>query len=138
MIHIGKIILFLLISPTIAYAQSASDKEIIISEKRITELVNVIANNLSGTDVLECFKIEQQKWLEYRKSRIETMYPEYINGNKMYWGSILSYDISKTILNMNLERIEALEDYLNGKNETGTDGEGKFIEYVNNFNNKEK
>jgi hypothetical protein len=48
----------------------------------------------------------------------------------MEWGSIISYEISREILQMNLDRIEILENYLNERRQTGTDGEGRFKEYV--------
>jgi hypothetical protein len=101
------------------------------SEERLIELINTIKINLAGSSVYSSFTIEQEKWIEYRNSHIITLFPEYIDDIKMEWGSVLSYEISRIILQMNLERIKILEDYLYHKRLTGTDGEGRFKEYVN-------
>jgi hypothetical protein len=116
------------------YSQDAnilSDKEIKYSEIKLSELISKIKVNLAGTSVLENFIDEQKKWEEYRNSHITTLFPEYIDDVRMKWGSIISFEISKIILQMNLDRIKILENYLYGKRQTGTDGEGKFKEYVN-------
>ena len=133
MIHINKIFLLFFFCTIFNCTQNKPDMNIISSEERIIELVNIIKNNLSGTSVLELFLDEQEKWVEYKNSRIKTLYPEYVDGIKVPWGSILSYSTSKTVLEMNLERIKVLEDFLYIKNETGTDGEGRFIEYIEEF-----
>jgi hypothetical protein len=106
------------------------NNEVTQSELKLSELVNKIKINLTDTSVLDNFIKEQEKWLDYRNSHIVTLFPEYIDNIKMEWGSIISYEISREILQMNLDRIEILENYLNERRQTGTDGEGRFKEYV--------
>jgi hypothetical protein len=107
------------------------DNEIKQSEIKLSELINKIKDNLDGTSVLENFVNEQEKWLEYRNSHISTLFPEYIDNIRMNWGSVISHEISKIILQMNLDRINTLENYLYERRQTGTDGEGRFKDYVN-------
>lgn len=111
------------------------------TESRIQELVDVIQENLHGTSVLDDFIQEQSLWREYCNAYIRTRFPECINGVKMEWGSILGYEVSQEILRMNIERIGVLEAYINSSNETGTDGSGRFKEYLKELefiNNREK
>jgi len=131
MIRINKLILLFLFNVTFIFAQdklSPLGMELKSSEERISTLVNTIEDNLSGTSVLELFRNEQKIWQEYLNSRIETLFPHYVNGVKMQWGSILSHELARITLQMNLERIKILEDFLYVKNETGTDGKGEFKE----------
>jgi len=133
MIRINKLILLFLFNVTFIFAQdklSPLGMELKSSEERISTLVNTIEDNLSGTSVLELFRNEQEIWQEYLNSRIETLFPHYVNGVKMQWGSILSHELARITLQMNLERIKILEDFLYVKNETGTDGKGEFKEYI--------
>jgi hypothetical protein len=126
--------IFLILNVLSIYSQAtdlAEIGEIKQSENRIFELVNRIKINLVGTSVLDSFIEEQEKWLEYRNSHIVTLFPDYIDNIKMEWGSVLSYEISQTILQMNIDRVKILEDFLFKKRQTGTDGEGRFKEYIN-------
>ena len=98
------------------------------SEERIAYLVSYIEKNLEGTDVLENFKEEQRLWELYKEYHLKTLFPESIDGVKMLWGSALSNRVGEEVLILNTERIKVLESYL--KREFGTDGEGRFKEYV--------
>ncbi|GMO58060.1 MAG: hypothetical protein Ta2G_18090 [Termitinemataceae bacterium] len=104
--------------------------QFIETENRIEDLILIINNNLSDTSVKDLFIREQEKWIEYRDSHIETLFPEYIDNIKMPWGSVLSNEIGKVVEQMNRDRIKILEDYLNASYETGTDGMGNFKEYL--------
>lgn len=122
----------------LATSVHAEDKyrDIISTERRIQELVDEIKSNLLGTSIYTAFIEEQNFWLQYRDAHLRTLFPEYIDGIKMQWGSILSYAISQVLLQMNLDRIRILESYLYTPPETGTDGKGKFKEYVNELRRK--
>ena len=105
-------------------------KKLKASENRLQELLTVIKSNLQGTSVYEQFLKEQELWEKYRDAHIETLYPGFIDGTKMLWGSIEGYGSAQEILKMNLDRIRVLESFLNHEHESGTDGMGLFKEYV--------
>ena len=98
------------------------------SEEKLTYLVSFIEKNLEGTDVLINFKEEQRLWELYKEYHLKTLFPELIDDVKMLWGSALSNQVGDEVLTLNMERIRILESYL--KREFGTDGEGRFKEYV--------
>jgi hypothetical protein len=133
--------LVLIYNVLIVYSQDSitgESNEIQRSEVRLSELVNKIKANLAGTSVFDIFVVEQERWVEYRNSHIMTLFPEYIDNIRMEWGTVMSYEVSKIILRMNLDRIEILENYLYEERQTGTDGEGRFKEYVNELKMIEK
>lgn len=126
-----KVLLICILICSTIHAQNVKEyHDVASTESRILELLEIIQENLHGTSVLEDFVQEQSLWREYCNAYIRTRFPEYINGIKMEWGSILGYEVSQEILRMNIERIRVLEDYLNVNNETGTDGSGRFKEYL--------
>ena len=129
MSNIYIIIFFLCI--VCAKVNTQEYKDVERTEDRIQELISIIVTNLQGTSVCEQFMEEQKIWEAYRAAHIETLFPDYINGIKMEWGSIVTYEISKIILTMNIDRIKVLESFLNDKRNTGTDGKGIYKEYVN-------
>ena len=101
---------------------------VVSSEERLTYLVSFIESNLEGTDVLINFKEEQRLWELYKEYHLKTLFPNTIDGVKMLWGSALSKQVGDEVLILNMERIRTLESYL--IREFGTDGEGRFKEYV--------
>lgn len=104
------------------------------TEERIKALVERIENKLLGTTVLELFRQEQIAWLAYRDMHLKTIYPVYINGVRIQWGSIQSYYLAKIIIRFNTERIGVLLDYLDENNEYGTSGSRlQLMDIVNEF-----
>lgn len=97
-------------------------------QKQVHEFEQKIEKNLKDTDVLKLFLEEKANWDEYVKMRITLLFPKEINGVKMVWGSIESQEVTLEINRLLDIRIMMLENYL-GRNE-GTDGEGRFKEYV--------
>ncbi len=98
--------------------------------ERLQELILIISNNLEGTTVYDQFIKEQELWEKYKDAHIETLFPDYIDGVEMLWGSILGYAIGQEKERMIIDRIRVLESFLNDHRGTGTDGKGEFKEAV--------
>ncbi len=126
-------VLFMFLCVICTNVRSQEKSEYIIAYERIDELVSIIGANLQGTTVYDLFIKEQKAWEDYRDAHLETMFPEYINGVKMLWGSIEGYDSAQEILTMNLDRIKVLESFLDSPRSSGTDGKGDFKEYLNDL-----
>lgn len=140
-IHINKfIILFIyifVITRNIQCDDYSKEKANTIqnSEYELSNLITEIRNNLKNSSVLDDFEKEQEYWEKYKEAHIATLFPKYIDGVKMEWGSILSDEMAKEILEMNNERIKILKEYLDTNRETGTDGKGDYKEYVEELRN---
>lgn len=98
-------------------------------QKKIQEMEQKIEKNLKDTTVLELFLEEKTAWEKYVKMHIALLFPEEINDVKMAWGSIESHEITLELIRLLDFRIMMLEKYLTRSE--GTDGEGRFKEYVN-------
>ena len=97
-------------------------------QEKILQLEQNIEENLRDTTVLNLFLEEKENWNKYMQSRINLLFPEEIDGVKMLWGSIESHEVTVEMIKLLDFRIQMLDNYL--AREEGTDGEGKFKEYV--------
>ena len=129
-VRMRRIALFLILCFEFFVFSEEPKYTVISSEERIGYLVSRIEKNLQSSDVLDKFREEQKNWVLYKKSHLETLFPDSINNVKMLWGSVLSKEMGDEVLLLNLERIKILELYLLRDAETGTDGSGRFMDYV--------